>query len=80
VTAETLDVPANLRHLYGHLLENRLVRPIRGSVEADLSVLPGQVRAMLHQGDPAWELHVPPDVARLIRERGLFGYSVGART
>ena len=47
VTAETFKAPGNLRHLYAHLFENRLVEPIRDTTEADLSILPRDVLTRL---------------------------------
>ena len=34
--------------------------------------------SLLKAGDPSWERHVPAEVARLIRERGLFGFAMTA--
>ncbi len=81
VTAETFKAPGNLRHLYAHLFENRLVEPIRDTTEADLSILPRDVLTRLRDGDPSWEELVPEEVARVIKAGGLFGYrqAAGAR-
>jgi hypothetical protein len=75
VTAESFEVAPRARHLYAHLLENGLVEPIRGVTRGNLSVLPSQVLAQLQSGDRSWREHVPPDVVRIIEEKGLFGHS-----
>jgi hypothetical protein len=76
VTAETLNVPPHLRHLYAHLLENRHVLSIQAcnpnyrAIDSDL------VLRQIQEGNPAWEKSVPEPVAELIREKHLFGWSV----
>lgn len=74
VTAENFTVPARLRHLYAHLLENNLIEPIREVGKADLSVLPRDVLSRLQSGDPGWEALVPEEVVRMIKAQKLFGY------
>ncbi len=73
VTAETFEVLPRLRHIYAYLLENRSIEPIVPGEDVDLSILPAQVLSWLQAGDPSWEQHVPEDVARVIKERSLFG-------
>ncbi|MBZ5498326.1 MAG: TonB-dependent receptor [Acidobacteriia bacterium] len=74
VTAETLAVAPNLRHLYAHLIDNKLIESIRDISEKDLHILPKEVLAMIQTGDPAWESMVPQPAIKLIKERGVFGY------
>ena len=74
VTAETCRVPANVSHLYTHLLSNRYIESLKASPGLEISVLPRIVREKLRLGDPSWEALVPPEVVRVIRERKLFGY------
>ena len=74
VTAETLQVAPNLRHLYAHLLQNRHVEPIRGYDPRHLSIDGDQVLHQMQSGDPAWEACVPPTVVETIKRDGLFGW------
>ena len=78
VTADTLSVPDHLKHLYAHLTGNGLIEAIRQYDAANLRIRSGDVLAKLQAGDPAWEGMTAPEVARLIREKGLFGYRAGA--
>jgi hypothetical protein len=41
--------------------------------EEILGIKSPAVLAMIRAGDPAWEKCVPPEVARIIRERKLLG-------
>jgi hypothetical protein len=77
VTAERFQVPGHLEHLYAHLRQNRIVEALSASKGVDLSVMPHDVLARLQAGDPSWEALVPGEVARVIRDRGLFGVGVG---
>jgi hypothetical protein len=74
VTADTLEVAPNLRHLLAHLRENRLVESLRGYNRANLSVKAAAVLKEIQSGDPAWEAQVPAEVAEVIKAKGLFGY------
>jgi hypothetical protein len=76
VTAESFRTARHLAHLYAYLRENARVVPITPMQDPVATVLPRDVMAMLRTGDPLWEHHVPPEVARLIKERGLFGYGM----
>ncbi len=73
VTADNLQVPPHLRHLYGHLLENHCIEGVTGFNPATLDIDSRDVLAMIRRGDPAWEAAVPPAVVGTIRKRGLFG-------
>jgi hypothetical protein len=80
VSAETFKVRPSLRHLYEHLLENHFIEAIREFSEADLSILPRDVLAMLQAGDSTWETKVPAAVVRVIKEQKLFGLSRSRRS
>jgi hypothetical protein len=74
VSAESFVVPQRLRHLYSYLLENGYIESISAPSDADLSVMPNDVLALIEAGDAAWESLVPREVVGVIKERGLFGY------
>ena len=78
VTAETFTIPAHLSHLYAHLRQNERVVSITPQHGFDLAVLPRDVLAMIRNGKDSWEAHVPEVVARVIKERRLFGYGGAA--
>ena len=74
VTANNFRVAPNLVHLYAHLLENDHIVPIEGFKPEYLSIKPPQVLAAIRANDPSWNGMVSPEVAKIIRERRLFGH------
>ena len=62
------------RRLYWYLLESGQIQPVREFREEQLHVYPDDVLAKIQSGDTTWESMVPPQVAEIIRSRGLFGY------
>jgi hypothetical protein len=77
VTARDLPVAPHLRHLYAHLLENRLIEGIEGYDPAHLEIYAREVLQRIQSGDTRWTAQVPPTVAEAIRRRGLFGCARG---
>ncbi len=75
ISVANMQVAPQLRHLYQHLVENRLLVPIRPLNQNQLGVFPRQVLALIQKGDPNWERNVPPQVAKLIKEGHYFGYT-----
>lgn len=74
ITADNLRVPEHLRHLYTHLLENHYIEGVTGFNPATLDIISRDVLAMIQRGETLWEALVPPAVAEMIKERGLFDY------
>ncbi len=74
ITAANLQVAPHLRHLYAHVLENRLIEPIRGFDESCLPIFSPDVLAKIRAKNAAWEKDVPAQVAKIVKERGLFGF------
>lgn len=75
VTAGNLQVQPNLRHLHHHLMENKFIEPIHDYDATALPIYSVEVLARMVSGDPTWELMVPPEVARIIKDRKLLGYT-----
>ena len=73
-TAEDVQVKPQLHPLYEYLFENQFIEPIRALDTKQLHVVPGDVMARIQAGDPSWEDLVPPQAAKLIRERQFFGW------
>ena len=71
-TADTVAVPERQKELYEYLRKCGYIEPIREFDEAQLHITPGEVLRKLQSGDPAWREMVPPQVADLIQQRGLF--------
>src|SRR5262249_41949507 len=73
-TAENMEVPAHLRHLYAHLLENHFVESLGDFKPELLKIYPKDVLDKIQGGDPVWETQVPPPIAETIKRDRLFGY------
>jgi hypothetical protein len=73
ITANNLVVPPHLTHLYQYLLDNRFIVSVRGFREDVLPIFARDVIGKIRAGDPSWAASVPPAVARIVRERGLWG-------
>jgi len=73
ISAANLRVAPNLRHLHAYLIENRFIEGLRDYDEKVLSVFSRDVLQKIRSGDASWENMVPAEVARMIRERNLFG-------
>ena len=72
-TVANMPVAPHLRHLYAHLVENRLVEDVENYNPACLSAYSGDVLKQIQSGDAAWEKLVPPQIAAVIRAKKLFG-------
>jgi hypothetical protein len=73
-TADNLKVAPHLQHLYSYLLENRFIESLTGCNISLLPIFSKDVVAKIRSGDSTWAQMVPPPVAKIIRERGLFGW------
>ena len=78
VTATGIEVAPNLRHLYQYLVENGYIEEIESFNPEYLKIFPPDVLARMRAGDPSWERMVPPEVSRMIKARGFFGYRESA--
>jgi hypothetical protein len=54
-------------------MENRFIEGMRDYDEKALPIFSREILAKIRGGDATWEAAVPPQVARIIRERKLFG-------
>jgi len=78
ITAANLRVAPNLRHLHAYLMENRFIEGLRDYDEKTLGIFSREILVKIRSGDPSWEATVPAQVAKMIRERKLFGYKEAA--
>jgi hypothetical protein len=74
VTVENFPIAPHLRHLYAHLVENRLIQGISNFNKELLPIRRLDVLAKIQSGDPSWEKLVPQQIVDLIKRDGLFGY------
>jgi len=75
ITAKNLMVTQRLQNLYAYLLENHYLECIVGFDPAHLEVFSRDVLRRIREKDASWEKMVPPEVAKIIKERGLFGWN-----
>lgn len=74
-TLENLQVPANLRHLYAHLVENKFVENITGYNQETLRIYSSDVLAKIHAGDESLARFIPAPIFEVIRSKRLFGWA-----
>ena len=74
VTATKLGVAPNLRSLFRYLIDNEFIQEITDYNPEYLRIHPPEALVKLQSGDPAWEQMVPPEVAKIIKDRRFFGY------
>ena len=80
VTAENFEVAPNLVHLYRHLLDNGFIESMEGYNPSYLPIKSPGVLAKIRARAAGWESMVSPEVAKIIKERQLFGYQPGLVT
>ena len=71
---ENFELPENLRPLFQYLVQNDKIEDIKNYNEANLRISTDNVLALIKRGEPGWEDQVPPEVAKMIIDRCLFGY------
>jgi hypothetical protein len=74
ITTQNLPVPDNIHFLYDYLLENKNIVDIQHFNPDILGIYHKEVLKMIQQGISGWEEKVPVEVARLVKEKRLFGY------
>ena len=74
ITAKNLQVSPQLQNLYQHLLENHYIECSAGYDESISNVFSRDELQKIRDKDASWEAMVPAPVAKIIKERGLFGF------
>jgi hypothetical protein len=74
LTVTDFPIPAHLRHLYAHLVENRFIQDLRNFNAELLPIRSQDVLGRVQAGDASWEQLVPPVIADIIKRDRLFGY------
>ena len=78
LTVANFPIPAHLRHLYAHLVENRFIQDLHNFDAALLPIRSQDVLGRIQAGDASWEQLVPPMIADIIKRDALFGYQARA--
>ncbi|MGM5631801.1 TonB-dependent receptor [Apibacter raozihei] len=77
LTSENLRVNDNLKDLYKYFKKNERIVDIKEYDEAHLRIYGKKILAQIAMGITGWEDKVPKEVANMIKERGMFGFSKG---
>jgi hypothetical protein len=72
-TVENLPIPPEATKLYGYLVDRGSVLPLSNYKPEYLRILSRDVLRRIQTGDASWEKDVPPEIAKVIKERALFG-------
>ncbi len=75
ITVETLDVQPPLHLLYRYLVERGGIVQLAGYNADYLPIFARDALRKIAAGEPGWESMVPKEVADLIKQRSLFGYT-----
>lgn len=75
LTSDTLRVSDELKDLYKYFKKNHWIVDMLEYDESYLKIYGKQILAQIIMGEPDWENQVPKEVAEMIKERGMFGFS-----
>jgi hypothetical protein len=73
-TAQNIEMPADLRSLYSHLMERGRIKQLDNFDECLLHIFSRDVLRRIKDEHGTWECMVPPEIADLIKKRRFFGY------
>ncbi len=72
---DSVNLPADLRHLFDYLRQRGALLSLDGICDAYLDIHSPKVLSMIGDGDNDWKKQVPAAVASKIIEQNLFGYA-----
>ncbi|NLN33731.1 MAG: TonB-dependent receptor [Flavobacteriaceae bacterium] len=75
LTADNLKVNENLKELYKFFKFNQRIRDIENYNPTYLDIYSRKILEQIVKGEEGWEKNVPAEVAELIKERGMFGFT-----
>jgi hypothetical protein len=78
ITVENLPVAEELRFLYDYLVHNNYLVQLDNYNEQYLHIFSRDILKKIKNQDASWEEMVPPEVAKVIKQRGFFGYKRNA--
>ena len=73
-TVENVDMPADLRNLFRHLVERGRIKALDNFDESVLHIFSRDVLRRIKAEDRSWEDMVPAQVAEVIKRRRFFGF------
>lgn len=75
LNCRNFSLPKHLIDLYEYLIANNKIEDISNYNESNLQIQTDKILTQIKQGAEGWEEFVPAEVATMIKERCLFGYS-----
>lgn len=76
LTAKTLPVPAGIKFLYKYLLESNQIIEVQNYNAALLHIYSSNVLEQIQAGSEEWRTSIPPHLADIIVEKGLFNFPI----
>jgi hypothetical protein len=73
-TVENMAVATRLQKLYGYLVDNGNIRSLETYTPEHLSMFSPDALKKIQAGDSSWEIMVPIEVARVIKQQRFLGY------
>ena len=73
-TAENVQIPADVRSLYSHLVERGRIKQLHNFDESVLPIFSRDVLRRIQNHDVSWETMVPERIAEVIKQRRFFGF------
>ncbi|MGA2712291.1 MAG: TonB-dependent receptor [Bryobacteraceae bacterium] len=73
-TVENVEMPANVRGLFRHIVEGGRIKQLDNFDEDLLHIFSRDVLKRIKEEDPSWDSMVPPEIAEVIKRRRFFGY------
>lgn len=80
MNADNLPVPDGIKFLYRHLLDSGQIVDIEDYTLENLHIYSKQVLKMIRRDEAGWDSMVPDKVAKLVREKCLFGFPAQSLT
>lgn len=74
ITVDNMELSAELKMLYGYLVERGCIRQLDGYNPEYLGIFSRDVLRKIANGDDTWEEAVPGPIADIIKRRSYFGY------
>lgn len=73
-TVESIRLDSSVESLFLHLVKHGMIRQLDNYDQDVLHIFSRDVLKRIKDGDEEWEEMVPSEIARVIKERGFFGY------
>src|SRR3984893_3790674 len=73
-TVQNIQMPGDLHSLYCYLVERGRIKQLDNFDETVLHIFSRDVLRRIKDNDASWETMVPPEIARVIKDRHFFGY------